>query len=196
MLEEAVEVIRELFEGGTVDHRGTYYEVENARLFDPPESPVPIVVSGFGREAAQLAGRIGDGYWGTSPDKELVDAFESAGGHGPRYAQLTLCWAEDAATARKTVHTIWPTAGLTGQLSQDLPTWTHFEQAAEPLTEEQVTGSMPCGRDIVDDVVQSVEKYVDAGYDHLYFHQVGPDQDGFFRFWERQLKPALSRFAA
>ena len=152
------------------------------------------MVSGFGPESAQLAGRIGDGYWGTSPDAELVQAFEQAGGSGPRYAQVTFCWAEDEERARKTVHKIWPTAGLSGQLSQDLPTWTHFEQATAPLTEEQVTSSLACGPDIRDELVENVGKYVDAGYDHVYFHQIGPDQEGFFRFWERELQPALARF--
>ena len=90
--------------------------------------------------------------------------------------------------------TTWPTTGLTGQLSQDLPPWTHFEQATAPLTEEQVTSSLACGRDIGDELVESVGKYVEAGYDHIYFHQIGADQEGFFRFWERDLRPALAQF--
>jgi G6PDH family F420-dependent oxidoreductase len=191
MLEEAVAVMRELFAGATVDHRGDFYEVENARLFDPPEATIPIVVSGFGPEAAELAGRIGDGFWGNAPDSSLLEAFESAGGTGSRYAQLNLCWAEDADDARKTAFRIWPNAGIPGQLAQDLPTWTHFEEAAEIVTEDVATKSLPCGPAIAGDLVESVEKYLDAGYDHLYFHQVGPDQDGFFRFWERELQPAL-----
>ena len=64
MLEEAVGVMRELWTGDTVEHRGRHYEVENARIFDPPTVPIPVIVSGFGPEAAALAGRIGDGYWG------------------------------------------------------------------------------------------------------------------------------------
>jgi coenzyme F420-dependent glucose-6-phosphate dehydrogenase len=192
MLDEAVGVIRELWKGETVDHCGRYYEVENARVFDAPRTRIPVIVSGFGTRAAQLAGRIGDGYWGTAPDKGLLGAFEEAGGHGPRYAQLTICWGDDEETAKKTVHDIWPNAGLSGQLSQDLPTWTHFEQAAEPLTHEQVTASLPCGPDIAGRIADTVRTYVDVGYDHLYFHQVGPDQEGFFGFWERELQPELT----
>ena len=192
MLEEAIGIIRDLFTGSTVDHRGAFYEVENARLFDPPSTTVPIVVSGFGPEAAALAGRIGDGFWGNAPDSKLLDAFESAGGDGPRYAQLNLCWAADAGEARETAHRIWPTAGMPGQLSQDLPTWTHFEEVAGIVSEEEATKSTPCGPDITAELLESVGKYIDAGYDHLYFHQIGPDQDGFFRFWEREFQPALS----
>jgi coenzyme F420-dependent glucose-6-phosphate dehydrogenase len=190
MLEEAVGVIRRLWTGETVDHRGRYFEVENARLFDPPPTAVPIVVSGFGPSAVHLAARIGDGYWGHSPDKQPLEHYAAAGGTGPRYAQLNVCWAPDAATARKTVHRVWPNAGVKGQLSQDLPTWSHFEQAAEMVTEADATASVPCGP-AVEPVVESAAAFVDAGYDHLYVHQIGPDQDGFFRFWEESLRPAL-----
>jgi G6PDH family F420-dependent oxidoreductase len=191
MLEESVAVMRALFAGDTVDHHGDYYTVENARLFDPPAGALPIIVSGFGGEAAELAGRIGDGFWGNAPDPELIGAFEAGGGTGPRYAQLNLCWAEDEKQARELAFRLWPNAGIPGQLSQDLPTFTHFEQAAQIVSEEQATKSIPCGPDIVDDLVESVTQYVDAGYDHLYFHQVGPDQAGFFRFWESSLRTAL-----
>jgi coenzyme F420-dependent glucose-6-phosphate dehydrogenase len=186
MLEEAVDVMRQLWSGETVDHRGEFYEVENAKLFDPPTRRIPVVVSGFGPAAVDLAARIGDGYWGTSPTSELLDRYQEAGGSGPRYAQVDVCWAGDEASARKTVHEVWPNAGITGQLSQDLPTWTHFEQAAEMVTEEDAVGSKPCGPD-PEAYVESVRTYLDAGYDHLYLHQIGPDQDGFFRFWRDEL---------
>ncbi|HEX4818937.1 MAG TPA: TIGR03557 family F420-dependent LLM class oxidoreductase [Acidimicrobiales bacterium] len=190
MLRESVEIIRRLWTGDTVDHHGEFYDVDNARIFDPPHDPPPIIVSGFGDEAVALAAEIGDGYWGHSPDRDVITKFERSGGHGPRYAQLNVCWAEDAATARKTVHQVWPNAGVPGQLSQDLPTFTHFEQAAQLVGEEDATKSVPCGPD-VDPVLESVREFVDAGYDHLYFHQIGPDQRGFFEFWTRSLQPAL-----
>jgi G6PDH family F420-dependent oxidoreductase len=191
MLEEAVAIIRDLWTGDTVDHHGDYYEVDNAKLFDPPRQPPPIIVSGFGDNAVRLAAQIGDGYWGHSPDREVIELFERSGGHGPRYAQLNLCWADDRDTARKTVHEIWPNAGVPGQLSQDLPTWTHFEQVAQLVREDDATKSVPCGPDI-GPILESVHKYIDAGYDHLYFHQIGPDQDGFFEFWDNQLQSALT----
>ena len=90
MLEEAVDVMRRLWTGETVDHRGEVYTVENARLFDVPTEPVPVIVSGFGEAAAELAGRIGDGYFGHGTDASLVETFRSAGGTGPRYAQINV----------------------------------------------------------------------------------------------------------
>jgi len=191
MLEEAVGIIRALWTGETLDHRGDFYEVENAKLFDPPSPAPPIVVSGFGPKAVELAGRIGDGYWGHAPDEDVLAAYAEAGGTGPRYAQLNLCWAESEPEARKTAHEVWPNAGVTGQLSQDLPTWVHFEEAAQMVSEEEATRSVPCGPDPAP-LVESVQEYLAAGYDHLYFHQIGPDQDGFFRFWTEELQPALA----
>ncbi len=190
MLAEAVEVIRRLWTGETVDHEGRFYRVENARLFDPPEGSVPICISAFGPGSADLAARIGDGYWGTSPSPELVDRYRAGGGTGPAIAQLHVCWATDEDAARRTAAEVWPNAGITGQMSQDLPTWTHFEEAASMLTPGQATGSIPCGP-AVEPVLESVRRYEEAGYDHLYFHQIGPDQEGFFGFWNRELRPAL-----
>jgi coenzyme F420-dependent glucose-6-phosphate dehydrogenase len=195
MLEEALQVMRDLWTGETVDHRGDFYEVENARLFDPPDDRIPVVVSGFGDRAIALAAEIGDGYWGHSPEPDAIRRYEKAGGGGPRYAQLNLCWAETEAAGRSTAYEVWPNAGVAGQLSQDLPTWTHFEAAAQPLTEEQVTKSIPCGP-ALEPVLDSVREFVEAGYDHLYFHQIGPDQDGFFGFWRDELHPALTDLGA
>jgi coenzyme F420-dependent glucose-6-phosphate dehydrogenase len=191
MLEEAIEVIRALWTGETVDHDGEYYEVENARIFDAPDVAPPIIVSGFGPKSVELAGRIGDGYWGHSPTSETIERFEAAGGRGPRYAQLNVCWATDVAYAKRTVYEVWPNAGITGQLSQDLPTWSHFEAAAEMISEDDAAKSVNCGPD-VGAILESVEEYVKAGYDHLYFHQIGPDQAGFFDFWTSTLQPALN----
>lgn len=189
MLSEAVHILRELWKGETVNLHGDFYEVDNARIFDPP-GRLPVIVSGFGPSAIEFAAQIGDGYWGHGTDPERVERFIAAGGQGPRYAQLSLCWAEDAAQARKTVHTFWPNGGLSGQLLQDLPTWQHFEQAVELVDEAKAVESTPCGPE-VEPVVESVRKFLDAGFDHVYFHQIGPDQYGFFDFWHNALRPAL-----
>ena len=190
MLEEAVHVIRELWEGGLYSHRGAHYTVENARLYSVPDSPPPVIVSGGGQKAAELAGRIGDGFWGMGPNAELVETYRKAGGEGPAYAQVTCCWGTDEAAARRTAFEIWPNAGLTGQLAQELTLPSYFEAACEPLTEEKVTGSLPCGPD-VQPYLDSFKTYVDAGFDHVYFHQIGPDQQGFLDFCERELLPRL-----
>jgi coenzyme F420-dependent glucose-6-phosphate dehydrogenase len=190
MLEEAVEVMRKLFTGETVDHRGEHYTVENARLFDPPETPLPIIVSAFGPVATELAGRIGDGFWSHGGDREIIERYEKAGGTGPRYAQLNVCLGDDEAKCRETVHQIWPNGAVPGQLSQDLPTWTHFEQVANLVTEDDATAKVVCGPDL-DAVVAEASTFIEAGFDHIHLHQIGPDQDAFFDRWERGLRESL-----
>jgi G6PDH family F420-dependent oxidoreductase len=187
MLEEAVGLIRELWQGGLVTHRGRHYTVSQARLYSVPDEPPPIAVAAAAPEAAELAGRIGDAFVSTSPDAELVAKFEAAGGGGkPRYAQLTVCWAETEREAIETAHRWWPNAALGGELGQELPLPRHFEQAAETLSPEQVAEKVICGPD-ADRHRDAIREFEDTGFDHVYVHQVGPDQDGFMRFYEREV---------
>jgi coenzyme F420-dependent glucose-6-phosphate dehydrogenase len=189
MLEEAVEVIRLLWQGGTQTHRGCFYVVENARLYTLPDELPPIIVAASGSKSAEAAGRIGDGLCSTVPQQEIVEHFEAAGGTGkPRYGQLTVCWARDEASARRTAHEQWPNAGLKGELSQELPTPAHFEQAAKLVREDDVAEVIVCGPDAARHIAK-IQKYAEAGYDHIYVHQVGPDQEGFLQFYAKEVLP-------
>lgn len=80
MLEEAIDLMRLLWEGGQRSHYGTRYTVENARLYTLPEEPPEVLVSGFNPKATRLAGGVGDGYCGVEPNAELVNLFRSSGG--------------------------------------------------------------------------------------------------------------------
>ena len=193
MLEEAIEVIRLLWEGGSQDHRGRHYRLENARLYTLPDQPPPIWIAASGPATAELAGRIGDGLITTSPDAEVVEAFRKAGGEGkPVVAQMTVCYGEDEAEARRTAHRIWANAGVPGQLSQDLPTPAHFQQAAERVREEDIAEDMPCGPDL-DQHFESIAEYEKVGVEQVYVHQIGPGQEPFFEVYEKEVLP---RFAS
>jgi G6PDH family F420-dependent oxidoreductase len=189
MLEEALDLIKQLWEGGDQTFRGAYYTVENARIYTLPDDPPPIAVAANKPLTAQLAGREGDAFIGVAPDADLVREFEEAGGRGkPRYGKVTCCWAEDEREAKETAHRVWPNAGIPGELSQELPLPRHFEQAAENVTADDVAKRVVCGPD-VDRYAEQIDAYEQAGYDHVYLHQVGPDQQGFLRFAERELLP-------
>ena len=195
MLEEAVEVIRALWTGEVVSHRGRHYRVQNARLYTLPEEAPPIHVAASGPQMAELAGRIGDGFIGTGPDADLIQAYRSAGGDGPQYGQVTLCWAESEREARRTAHEWWPTAALKGEVSQELPNPAQFTDLVSIVTEDQVAEAISCGPDPKPHL-ERIQAYLDAGYDHVYLHQVGPDQAGFLAFAERELLPALTSVGA
>ena len=190
MLEEAIAVVRRLWTGEQVTHYGTHYTVENARIYDVPHVPIPIIVSAFGPVAAEVAARAGDGLWLAGPDTEAIGRWRDRGGEGPVYAQLTLCWAASQDEAVTTAHRLWPNTAIPGQLSQDLPTPAHFEQASSIVTAAMIAESTPCGPD-VGPIREQVEAMIDAGIDHVYFHQIGPDQEGFGTFWSDELQPQL-----
>ena len=195
MLEEAVEVIRELWKGEVTNHRGRHYRVAGARIYTLPDEPPPVYVAASGPRAAELAGRIGDGFVSLAPDREIVERFERAGGAGkPRIAQVEVCWAADEAQARRTVLEVWPNTALGGELTQVLPMPAHFEQAVATVREEDVAGKVVCGPD-VERHAAAVGEFLEAGYDHVYVHQIGLDQEGFFAFWSEQLQPRLRRMS-
>jgi len=191
MLEEAVAVMRALWSGEMTSHHGRYYTVENARLYSLPDAPPPLHVAGSGPRMAELAGRIGDGFIGTSPERELIDGYRKAGGDGPRYAQVTVCWAEDEATARRTAHEWWPTVALEGNATQELALPEDYEALAKLVTEDAVAGAIPCGPK-PEPILDAIGKYADAGYDHVYLHQVGPDQRGFLDFAAKAIVPEFA----
>lgn len=191
MLEEAVDVIRGLWRGESFSHHGPHYTVENARIYTLPDELPSIMIAASGREAAKLSGRLSDGFIGVAPDSELIEAFQSSGGRGkPRIGQANVCFAKDEAEAKRIAHEWWPNAGVPGELSQELPVPAHFEQAAENVSEDDIAEVVACGPD-PERHIETIEKFIDAGYDHVYLHQIGPDQEGFLSFCERELLSRL-----
>lgn len=191
MLEEAIQVIRVLFTGSVVRHRGAHYEVDHARLYTRPDEPVPIHMSGFGAKSAALAGQIADGFINTKPDAELVKAFRDNGGRGkPMSAGMKVCWAPTKDEGVATAHRIWANEALPGELSQVLPTPEHFEQAVTLVPPEKIAHSVPCGPD-PQPYLEAIKTYADAGFDELYVQQIGPRQDEFFAFFVKELAPHL-----
>ena len=154
---------------------------------------MPIYVSAFGPQAAELAARIGDGMCTTQPEKSLVDEYRKHGGKGPIQGGMKVCYAPDRASAVKTVHRLWPNEQLPGQLAQELATPLLFEQASELITEDIIDSSpLPLGPDL-DQHAQSVQQYVDAGFDEVYVQQIGADQDAFFEAWSKEVLPRFTR---
>jgi coenzyme F420-dependent glucose-6-phosphate dehydrogenase len=148
------------------------------------------MVAASGPKAAEVAGRIGDGLVSVAPNAEVVGHFRRHGGDGPRYGQIHVCWAPDEAQAIETAHRQWVNGAIPGELGQELPLPAHFEQAGQTVRPEDVAEAVVCGPDPERHRAE-IAKYAEAGFDHIYVHQVGPDQEGFFRFYEREVLPRL-----
>ncbi len=190
MLEEAIEIIRTLWEGGRHSIEGQYYSLEDARLYSLPEAPPPLLVGASGKNSARLAGRAADGLISTAPKPETIEAFTGAGGAGPRIGLFHTCWGEDEGAARQLLLEQWPNSALGGMLGQDLRLPRDFEAATQSFGVEEVSKHVPCGPD-PGPYLESIRQFANAGFDHVYLHNVGPEQEGFFRFFEEQLLPNL-----
>jgi coenzyme F420-dependent glucose-6-phosphate dehydrogenase len=184
MLEEAIEVMRWLWEGGEQTHRGKHYTVDHCRICDLPDEPIKLAIAASQPVAADLAGRLGDAFVSTSPDADLAAKFDKAGGGDkPKYGQLHVCYGDDEDQCRKLATELWPNIAMKGSLSQELPRPEDFEGAAEMITPEDMAEVVPCGPD-ADHYREAIKEYEEAGYDHVFIHQIGPDQEAFFGFFE------------
>ena len=194
MLVEAIEIIRLLWSGEEVNYWGDFFTVENARIYTLPDQEIPLYIAASGTESAQLAGENGDGFISTKADEKLIQEFRDGGGEGkPTYGKVTFCWADTEDKALDTVHKYWPTAAIPGSLHADLPTPAHFEDAAKLVKKEDLK-DMALGPD-PERFMKEIQAMLDAGFEHVYLHQIGPDQDGFFRFYERELQQRIKRLA-
>ncbi len=192
MLEEAVTILRALFTGKNVNHRGAYYRVENAQLFTLPIVPPEIVMAVSGPKSAALAGRIADGMVGIAPSPRVVEAFEAAGGAGkPRIGQLHVSWAPSVDDARKLAHDLWPNGAVQGSALTDLSRPKDFEKVTASMSDDAIADAVVCGPDPALHL-EALARFAAAGFDRVYVHQIGPDQTGFMRFYADDVLPRLA----
>ncbi len=190
MLEEAVEVMRALWEGEAVQHHGRHYTVENARIYTRLDDPPPVFVSAFGPRAAEVACRIGDGLITMSPEGEVVDIFDKQGNGKLKAAGFKVAWADTEDEGVEHAHRLWANAGLPGELAQVLPSPQHFAQASTLVTKDSTRDSTVCGPD-VDRHVDAFRPYLEAGFDEVYVANMGPNYAAMIRAYGEQVLPAL-----
>jgi G6PDH family F420-dependent oxidoreductase len=190
-LAEAIDIIKELQSGRVTQYSGDYFRLDQARLFDPPKGNLPVIAAAGGPSAAELAAKKCDGLIATSADADIVKAYATAGGRGPRYAEIALCYARSEDEAKQTAHRYfrWSLSGW--MVQPELPTTGAFAAASQHVTPEMVAEHISCGPS-AELHVAAIEKYAEAGFDHLILVQIGPEQSAFCDFFARELAP---RFA-
>ncbi len=193
MLAEAIDVIAALFDGeGTVNHRGRYFDVETAKLWDVPDRRVPIGVAVSGADSCRLAGARADAMIAVEPRAELGEMFDAAGGAGkPRIGQVALCYDADRDAAVRRAHEQFRWFGLGWKVNAELPNPEGFDAATQFVTPEQVAQSIGCGP-AVEEHVEKIKPFVEAGFDEVALVQIGGERQREFVEWaERELLPAL-----
>jgi G6PDH family F420-dependent oxidoreductase len=194
MLREAVDLLRRLWSGELVTYDGEYFSTDAARIYTRPEGRIPVYLAASGPEAAVLAAEIGDGLIVSGSSDEPVETFQVEGGIGPRLAEVLVDADDDEDRALATLRDRWPTPGIPGELSTELPLPRHFEQAATAVQDQDLRGAAVTGTDVAP-YLERVAALRRAGFTHVFLHQVGPDQDGFFGFAGDRLLPALKAAA-
>lgn len=191
MLEEAIELIRELWTGEAVTHRGTHFTTHHARIYTRPDKPPPIYISAFGPKAIQVAGRLGDGFISTRPDAELVKRFRELAGPGkPVQGGMKACYSRDTDEAVKMAHHKWRSSGVPGEIASQLPTPEHFEQVSQLVTPEMMSKEILCGADAGKHLEQ-IDGYRRAGFDELYVAPVGHYYSDMIDFYASEILPAM-----
>ncbi|WP_446210044.1 TIGR03557 family F420-dependent LLM class oxidoreductase [Micromonospora sp. IBSANI012] len=189
-LREALEIIRLLWQGGYHSYEGRHLQLEDARVFDLPDTPPVIAVAAGGRSSATLAAELGDGLFATEPKSSIVEHYRAAGGAGPRYAEVPLAWAGDEEQA---VRAAWETSrwAITGwKVMSELPNPVNFDAATSWVEDHHIRRQFAVGPDPQVHVA-AVKAFVDAGYDHIVLQNAGPDPDGFLDFFAGDLAGRL-----
>jgi len=190
-LSEAVEIIQELLAGGYLTYQGEHYNVSDAKLFDRPETPIPVGIAVSGPESCRLAGEMADLAIATEPKASLVRDFAEAGGAGkPVYGQLAVCWGPDEAKCRALAREQFAWSLLGWKVMAELPNTRNFEAATRFMHEVDVAELIPCGVEL-EPIVEAARRYVDAGFTHLALVQIGPDQEEFCELFSERLGPEL-----
>ena len=192
MFREALEIIRLLWQGGYRSYDGRYLKLEDARVFDLPETPPLMPVASGGGQASRIAAELGDGLFATEPKRSLIDAYTAAGGNGPRYCEVPLAWAPDVDTAAAAVleTTRWALTGW--KVMAELPNPANFEAATTTVRAEDIKGQFACGTEVHRHLA-AAQQFVDAGFDHLVLMNAGPDPDGFLEFFSNELAEPLRK---
>jgi G6PDH family F420-dependent oxidoreductase len=192
MLGEAVDIIRLLWQGGSQRYEGQYFDLDDARLYDLPAEPPPLIMGISGPASAQLAAHKADGIVATEPKPDITKAYADAGGAGPKYCEQVVAYAasddEGLALAHERAR-----FGVPGwKVMSELPNVRNFEAATETVRPEDLAETAAYGPD-PERYVEGVTKYLDAGFEHVCLVPVGSDQEGFFRFWRAELQPRLRK---
>lgn len=193
MLAEALDVISRLFDGDWVDAEGPHFPVTSAKLWDLPDTRVPVGVAVSGPESVYRFAPLADHMIAVAPDATLVEQWEPAGGDpgARRIGQIPICWGPNEAEAIRTAHEQFRWFAGGWRVNADLPTPAAFASASQYVRPEDVAESIPCGPDI-DRIVEAVQAFPRAGFTDVALVQVGDaSQEAFLEVAEKELLPAL-----
>jgi coenzyme F420-dependent glucose-6-phosphate dehydrogenase len=200
MLAEGIEIIRKLFTGKVVKHKGTFFNLESARLYTLPATPPPIYVATSGPVNAERTGRTCDGIItvGAADDKIklLLDRFEKGARDAgkdpdkmPRIIQLHISWADTDQAAVDQAVKEWPNGGMNFPKA-DIRSPEDFEAMTRIVRPENFKGRVLMSADL-DAHCEHIQHFIDHGFTDLYIHNVGRNQHEFIQAYGKHVIPKL-----
>jgi len=194
-LEECVEVIRRLHSGEEVTHHGLV-TVEQARIWDVPEPPPPLIAPAISVDTARRSADWADGLVTVNQPhaklSEMLAAYRGNGGRGPAVLQVHLSWAPDEKDAVAIAMDQWRSNIFAPPIPWDLPTAAHFDGVSADVGEEQLRKSVNISASL-DQHAQWLGEYADLGFDELYLHFVGQEQAPFIEAFADKVLPQLRK---
>ncbi|WP_273653129.1 TIGR03557 family F420-dependent LLM class oxidoreductase [Cellulomonas fimi] len=197
MLEEAVEIIRELLTGERTTYDGAYFRVDSARVWDVPDSPVEIGVAVSGDQSVSRFAPLADHLVAVEPDGDLVASWDAARPSGAplsrKIGQVPISWdpSQERAIERAHEQFRWFAGGW--KVNADLPTTEAFDAASQFVRPEDVAEQIACGPDL-DACVESVRAYWEAGFTDVAIVQVGDENQA--EFLQKAAGPLLEKLRA
>lgn len=192
---EAVGVIRDLLDGEEVTFDG-HVRVDRARLWSLPETPPALIGAAVSEETARTVGGWADGLITVNQPVEtlerVVKGFREDGGDKPVYLQVHLSWAETDERALGIAYDQWKTNVFGSALAWNLETPAQFDEAARFVRPEDVRESVLVSSD-VDQHIEWLDRYAQIGFDGIYLHHVGQQQDEFIRVFGEKVLPVFAK---
>jgi len=205
-LRESVELMRQLWTEDRVDFEGEYYSTHGASIYDRPDNPVPVYIAAGGPLVARYAGRAGDGFICTSGKgmdlytEKLLPAVAEGIATARRepndvdhMIEIKLSYDPDPKAALENTR-FWAPLALSKEEKHDITDPIEMEEAADALPIEKIASRWIVGSD-PDAVVAEIRQYIDAGLNHLVFHDPRADQRQFLELFERDIAPRLRALA-
>ena len=178
-LEEAVHIIRELFTGEQISWSGEYFRVDSAKIWDAPDTAVPIAVAVSGDSSIERFAPLADHLVAVEPDAALVQGWDAARSQAHaapsrKIGQIPISWGPDKVAAVDRAHKLFRWFGGGWKINADLPTPVAFDAASQFVRKEDVSESIACGPDL-DELVESVRPYWEAGFTDIALVQIGDE---------------------
>jgi coenzyme F420-dependent glucose-6-phosphate dehydrogenase len=195
-LKESVDIIRALWAGETVTHRGLVC-VEDAKLYTRPEILPLIIGAAITPETAEWLGSWADGLITTSrpPEKlkKVVDAFRRGGGEGkPMILKVQLSYDRNAEKALQGAHDQWRSNIFKSKMLTELITPDQFDAAGEFVQPEELYQHVRISAD-QEQHIEWLQKDIELGFDQLILHNVNREQEQFIEVFGEKVVPALTK---